>query len=352
MRERPEISVIVPTYNAATSVRACLDSLRRQRTARRFEIIVVDSSTDGTDQIVQREYPECTLRHFAQRRYCGAARNIGIARARADIVAGIDADCTAASDWIERIALAHAAGELVVGGAIANGNPESRIGWAGYFCEFSRWLPGSSAGALDDLAGANISYRRELFSTFGPLLEGGYCSDTEFHWRLLAAGHRLHFDPQRVVTHRNLDRLGALLGHEVEHGLAFARMRVRSRAFTRRRRLGYVASAPLLGLWLCARMTGRNLRHRIYLRQFIGTWPLAALAVGCWTAGEVIGYARPGPTPGVSRPKNRGAHSLPPAAAGAADSRPERGCAPGQTAIPARSPTPGREPCRSARRRR
>ena len=48
----PAVSVIVPSYNAARTISGCLESLQRQSSPEPFEIIVVDSSSDGTAQLV------------------------------------------------------------------------------------------------------------------------------------------------------------------------------------------------------------------------------------------------------------------------------------------------------------
>lgn len=44
------ISIIVPVYNTASLVTRCLQSILKQ-TYKNFEIIVDDSSTDGSDEI-------------------------------------------------------------------------------------------------------------------------------------------------------------------------------------------------------------------------------------------------------------------------------------------------------------
>jgi hypothetical protein len=52
----------------------------------------VDSSTDGTDGIVEREFPEVRLLHFRERCKVGEARNLGVQAARGDIVLFTDTD--------------------------------------------------------------------------------------------------------------------------------------------------------------------------------------------------------------------------------------------------------------------
>ena len=126
----PELAVVIVAYNAARTVEACLSSLRRQRTGRRFEVILVDSSTDGTGDLVAASFPEVRLLRFTDRKYCGDGRNIGVSVASAPLVAFLDSDCVAADDWVEQICSAQEEPWLAIGGAIANREPSSVTGWA------------------------------------------------------------------------------------------------------------------------------------------------------------------------------------------------------------------------------
>jgi glycosyltransferase involved in cell wall biosynthesis len=72
------ISVVIPSYNSGLTIRHCLDSVLGQSGPEDREVILVDSSTDGTDRIVTREYPDVRLFHLARKTDPGSARNIGI----------------------------------------------------------------------------------------------------------------------------------------------------------------------------------------------------------------------------------------------------------------------------------
>ncbi len=64
---QPALSVIITSWNAGRTIRACLDSLRAQETAASLETILVDSSTDGTADLVRRDYPEVRVITFPSR---------------------------------------------------------------------------------------------------------------------------------------------------------------------------------------------------------------------------------------------------------------------------------------------
>ena len=99
----PVVSVVIPCFNSASTIRMALDALRAQDTEVPFEIIVADSSKDETPQIVKNEYPEVHLIHFDQQTYPGTARNMGIHHARGKYIAFTDSDCLPRRDWIQQI---------------------------------------------------------------------------------------------------------------------------------------------------------------------------------------------------------------------------------------------------------
>jgi glycosyltransferase involved in cell wall biosynthesis len=97
-----KVSVIIPAYNEEANISACLASLARQTIPRReYEIIVVDGgSRDATRELASRE---ADLVFIQVSRKVGGARNDGILRASADIVATTDADCIIPENWLEVI---------------------------------------------------------------------------------------------------------------------------------------------------------------------------------------------------------------------------------------------------------
>ena len=285
------LSVIIASFNSRETIGACLRSLEFQEEPGSFEIIVVDSSSDGTSRLVAERFPKVKLLSYTERKYCGDARNIGISRARGEIIAFIDADCIARPDWIREILRAHQSPDPAIGGAIASGNPESLVGWGAYFTEFSKWMPGGRPGYMTDIAAANMSYKKRVFREYGSFIEGTYCSDTEFHWRLERDGLLLKFDPSIVVSHRNIEDLASFLKHEVEHGQSFARVRRRAGGFSGSRRIAYSFLIPLVAAKIFLGRVAANLENRCYLWYFLKSLPLVLLGVACWSAGEFLGYA-------------------------------------------------------------
>jgi glycosyltransferase involved in cell wall biosynthesis len=107
----PETSVIIPTYNRCTMVREAVASVMAQRCDAPFELIVIDDgSTDGTTEELRRlavdayAQPGGTPVRIERTRHRGpaAARNRGIALARARLIAFLDSDDLWAPQKLER----------------------------------------------------------------------------------------------------------------------------------------------------------------------------------------------------------------------------------------------------------
>lgn len=286
------ISVIVVAYNASPTIRHCLAALRRQ-TDSGFEVIVVDSSSDDTASLVQTEFPEARIIHSDMRLYPGAARNRGIQAAWGEIIAFVDSDCVAAPNWVETLRRTYAdPSTAAVGGAVIPANPESRVGWSAWFCEFSSWAPAGEVRAMRDIPTCNISYRAAVLQRVGPFREHGYCSDTALNWKLTNAGYTLVFHPDLVVAHFNLTSIRRFLWKQKMHGNAFSRMRCEERHFTVARRAIYAVGCSMLPILAWMRMLRRELPPG-YDGQAWRSMPVIVAGLLAWTWGEALGYVRP-----------------------------------------------------------
>ena len=103
------LSVIVPVYNMASDDRLswCMSSLLRQ-TLEHYEIIAVDDcSTDHSLEFLKKleaQHPEkLRVVESDRNRHQGGAKNLGIARARGEWIAFIDADDWVVPDYFERL---------------------------------------------------------------------------------------------------------------------------------------------------------------------------------------------------------------------------------------------------------
>jgi len=79
-----QLSIIIPAYNSRKTIERCLQSLVNQIDDETMEIIVVESSGDGTAAFIAERFPKVKVYTLLWRKFAGGARNFGISKARMD----------------------------------------------------------------------------------------------------------------------------------------------------------------------------------------------------------------------------------------------------------------------------
>lgn len=236
----PTVSVIVPVYNGAATIAACVESLLAlDYPEDRREIIVVDNrSTDDTRSILAR-YPIVVLAEDdVQSSY--AARNRGVAASRGEYLAFTDADCVADRRWLR--GLIGALQEPEVGG-VAGAIEALQTTSAVERYQATRAIRAERAFAhtvLPFAQTANAGYKRPAFERIGgfdpSIVYGG---DLDFSWRMQhETGLRLVYERAALIwhqhrtTHRGLFKLyeknaiaNCLLAKRYEHYAGFPQFR-------------------------------------------------------------------------------------------------------------------------------
>ena len=105
----PLVSVVVPTRNAARTIRRCLESVRAQTTPV-AELIVVDNWSDDGTWTLAAPLADLALRAGPER---SEQRNLGVGKARGDWVLWLDADMELAADTVERALQAASANHAI-----------------------------------------------------------------------------------------------------------------------------------------------------------------------------------------------------------------------------------------------
>lgn len=290
-RELPLVSIIVPCYNSERTIQRCLQSLCEQRTTVSFEVVVVDSSSDRTAQIVADHFPSIRLIQLKDRALAGAARNVGIKATRSEYCLMIDSDCVAEPDLVERAIARHREGDYAaVGGSLENGTPRSLSGWIGYIIEFKEFMPSTSMRLETNIPTANLAYRREILERYGLFDEDLWpAEDLLFNWKLHNAGEHLLFDPEIKVTHLNRTGWSTILSYQVRLG------KTSGIALKRRGGEGAVAGSALvrypvlIALLPFARLKNavtwlaRYDRKALILLLMVS--PIYLIAAVCWSVG-------------------------------------------------------------------
>ncbi len=209
------ISVIIPAYNAADTLPACLAALRAQSLPpNAYEILVIDDgSTDATVALAQVHAPAVRVLTAA---HAGpaAARNAGAQAAVGDLLAFTDADCEPAPDWLEALARPFDDPEVVgAKGAYRTRQTQlvPRFVQQEYQDKYDRMARRDKIDFIDTYSAA---YRRAVFlknKGFETAFPTASVEDQELSFRLAQKGYVLKFAPEASVDHRHDRGLGEYL---------------------------------------------------------------------------------------------------------------------------------------------
>ena len=210
------ISIIIPAYNAAQTLPACLAALQRQ-TQPADEIIVVDDGSQDKTAQVARAYDAQLLEQPHQGP--AAARNLGIRQARGDIVLLTDADCEPVPTWVAEMMRPFADPRVVGVKGSYRTHQQERVARLAQ-CEFEeRYDRLERLATIDFIDSYAAAFRLAV------LLETGgfdpafpHNEDVELSYRLARAGCRLMFNRQAVVYHRHPSTWRAYLRRKIKRG--------------------------------------------------------------------------------------------------------------------------------------
>lgn len=205
------VSVLMPVFNAAATVARAIESVRRQTFADWELIIVDDGSTDATPDAL-RDYARTDARVGVWRRpHEGIARalNAGLAEARGEFVARMDADDIAHPERLgaqveflrapENAALGLVGCEVEFGGdALLNAGYALHVAWQNELrtpeeIVLNRFVE-------SPLAHPSVMFRRELVVRHGGYHDGDFPEDYELWLRWMDAGVRMAKVPRRLLT--------------------------------------------------------------------------------------------------------------------------------------------------------
>jgi len=198
--DKPIITVIIPTHNSEATIQRCIQSITTQTyPTEKYEIIVVDDgSKDNTISIAKKSGVNLVLEIDSC--FPGKARNIGVSKAKGNLLAFIDSDCEAELGWLETISK-----ELqtyaAIGGPILNGNPQSNVAWAEYLMEFSGFHEYKKRSIINFIPSCNQVCRKETFNLIGGFRDVGLSEDVFFGLSLKNVGVDLIFIPELKIRH-------------------------------------------------------------------------------------------------------------------------------------------------------
>ena len=210
------LSVIIPAWNGTALLPECLDTLLHQ-VQPPLEIIVVDSaSSDGTPDLVERDYPTVRVVRLETNQGYTGATNEGLRKASGSLVAVVNQDVALEPRWSQ--AILDAAEDFPSAGSFASrimlydrrdhfhsagdafrkdGIPVNRGVWQKDQGQFD------AATEVFAACGGAATYRRSMLNQVGLLDESFfmYCEDVDLGWRQQLADWTARYVPDAVAYH-------------------------------------------------------------------------------------------------------------------------------------------------------
>lgn len=250
------------------------------------ETIVVAQKNEHRESLICEKYPWIRLIQAGKAIPGGYFRNIAIKEARGEYLAFFEDHVVVHAEYLKNLVSAFDLGYDIVGGAVANGNPENIPSWVQYFCEYHKWLPGLKEGERDDLPGSNFACRRETMQELGSFSEERFKLESHFFHKARKKGYKLYFAPSVRTSHFNERRAMYFRRKRYQYGRLYAARR----GFSLPWRLLYVFLSPLIVFWEYLRIFNHARVSNAYLNKFILCTPQLLLTLLFWMGGECMGY--------------------------------------------------------------
>jgi glycosyltransferase involved in cell wall biosynthesis len=200
----PELTVVIATRDRPQALARCLEALRRQIGVGALQLVVVDDGSRDRDAVaaVAAEMDAELVRLPGSG--LAAARNDGVARARAPFVGFLDDDSEPTPAWGASMVRRLRGGAAAVTGPIAAEPRADRLGTASQLVANSLVdADAASKGTTRSAPSTNLACRlvhaREI--TFDEAYAGIGAEDRDWCARLANTGENLAFDPDAVVRH-------------------------------------------------------------------------------------------------------------------------------------------------------
>lgn len=230
-RESVDMSIVLVCWNNKTYLDPCLKSLYAGGLKSSFDVVVVDNgSTDGSQQMLAKDYPEVKLIQNMKNVGLGRASNQGIEATSGRYVLLLNNDTLvngAALDMLVEFLDAHSEAGAAAG-KLLNPDGSFQSGYAPFSTLLEEFLVATRIGELlwsgypshgDSneikvtgwMSSACLLVRRKALDEIGLLDEDYfiYGDEADLQYRLNKAGWKVYFLPQSAIIHfggRSMDR--------------------------------------------------------------------------------------------------------------------------------------------------
>lgn len=212
-----DVSIIVVTYNHAGHIAACLRSLLALDPSPREVIVVDNHSSDGTAELIRRDFPQVRLIEPGANLGFAAANNLAASQTTSRYLVFANPDLVAMPGWLRELIMVlettpqagivggkllfpngrtiqHAGGRLLLPLALGQhrGHGEADTG------QYETLEP------VDYVTGATLACKRELWEHLGGFDDGfypAYYEEVDLCMRARAAGWEVLYTPRAMALH-------------------------------------------------------------------------------------------------------------------------------------------------------
>lgn len=218
----PRISIVVCSYNGASTIRDCFEALLKLEYPS-FEVIVVDDGSTDSTSATARAYGFRLIR--TENRGLSSARNTGLEAASGEIVAYIDDDAYPDPHWLTYLAFT-----FMQTNYAGVGGPNIAPPGDGPIADCVANAPGGPVHVLlsdqeaEHIPGCNMAFRKAALDAIGGFdpqfrVAG---DDVDVCWQLQQRGWTLGFSPAAIVWHHRRNSVRAFWKQQLGYGKAEA----------------------------------------------------------------------------------------------------------------------------------
>lgn len=284
---KPKLSIVLASQNALQSVAECLREIENQRDGNHIEILVVDNSSDGTREIIVRDFPQVKLVQASPDKLIPELWGIGINLSVGNYIAVTTTHFVPSENWIAEIIKVHNSEYAGIGGAIENDARAGLVSWAVYFCRYSRYMLPFAQENTDDFAADNATYKRADLERVKHAMADGFW-EVFVHREMLKEKMPLVLTPDIVVYHQDSYNFSGFMNQRFWHGKQFGSARAAS--IPGAKRIALVLLSPLIPFVYLYRITGRVFARKRNIDKYFLSLPILFLFLVSWSLGEFIGY--------------------------------------------------------------
>lgn len=223
----PRFSIIIPTYNTTDVLGQCISALSNQTADKKcFEVIVVNDG--GKTEIVQdidSEGSKIDIKYYSQNhKGPAAARNLGIDKARGEIILLLDDDSMPVGNWLDATIRAWDKSPDFDGIGYVISEPTDSI-YCRVNADFFNWYleQYSSEDSSSFLVTCNAGYKKEMLDRIGRFddrFKKASGEDRDLNIKILKLGGRMRLDRNILVYHDRDLTFGSFVRKNYNYGRA------------------------------------------------------------------------------------------------------------------------------------